>query len=319
MPPEIDEQSLAQNLYLLNWIVLTTLALIVGVTLPFAGFFLAPDREAWEAVLLACLFVAAGHLLFTRFYAPRLAFVFASIAQLGTLSLLSALLTYIAAASNFPLQDAALDYCDRVIGLDWAAYYRFVTARSYLLDYAYLAYGAIAFPPLGVPIILGLTRNHVRLQRYVMAFLITLFIVSSVSIFIPALGTYYLYDLPTSFGPYKADGYLIQIGRLPAIRSGSLHALSISQIGGIVSFPSFHTAAAILALWAWWGVWWMRPFALLMCVATLMATPLMGGHYFIDIIAGAIVAVLAIVLPTAIRADRFFGRATGKADLAPSL
>lgn len=304
MPDEIDEQVLAQNLYLLNWIILATLALIVGLTLPLAGFFLTPDRDAWEAVLLACLFVSVGHLLFTRFYAPRLAFIFATIAQLGTLSLLSALLTYIAAASNFPLQDAALADWDRALGLDWIAYYRFMTARPALLDYAYLFYGAIVLPPLGVPIVLGLTNNHMRLQRYALALLITLFVVSILSVFVPAIGTYSLYDLPTDFGAYKATGYLIQLEHLSAVRSGSLHALNISQIGGIVSFPSFHTAAATLALWAWWGVWWMRPFALVMCIATLIATPLLGGHYFADIIAGGMVAVLAIVLVTAIRSER---------------
>jgi len=249
--------------------------------------------------------VGAGHLLFTRLYAPRLAFVFATIAQLGTLALLSALLTYIAASANFPLQDAALDYWDRALGLDWIAYYRFMTARPELLGYAYLSYAAIALPPFGVPIVLGLTKNYVRLQQYMMAFLLTLFVVSILSAFIPALGTYHLYDLPTEFGTYKATGFLIQLDRLPAIRSGALHALNISQIGGIVTFPSFHTAAAVLAMWAWWGVWWMRPFALMMCVATLIGTPLLGGHYFVDMIAGGIVAVLAIVLATALRGYQF--------------
>jgi hypothetical protein len=304
MPHASDDQSQVSSLYLLNWIALALLALIVGILLPVAGFFLSPDRSTWEAVLIAGLLVVGAHLLFTRFDAPRLAYVLATIAQLGTLSLVSALLTYIAAAANFPLQDAALDHWDQALGLDWPAYYRLMTARPEFLDYAYLSYGAIALPPFGVPIVLGMTRNHLRLQRYTMAFLITLLFVSLLSIFIPALGTYHLYNLPTDFGPYQATGYLIQLERLPAIRSGALHALNISQIGGIVTFPSFHAAAALLALWAWWGVWWMRPFAFMMGVATLIVTPLLGGHYFVDIIAGAIVAVLAILISTVLQADR---------------
>jgi hypothetical protein len=63
---------------------------------------------------------------------------------------------------------------------------------------------------------------------------------------------------------------------------------------GIVTFPSFHAAAAVLYLWALWCVWWMRPLALLANGAMLLATPIGGGHYFVDVFAGMAVAVLAI-------------------------
>ena len=67
-----------------------------------------------------------------------------------------------------------------------------------------------------------------------------------------------------------------------------------SELGGIITFPSFHAAAAILALWAFWGIWWLRPFALITNVSMLLATPVIGGHYFVDILAGILVAVGAI-------------------------
>jgi membrane-associated phospholipid phosphatase len=50
----------------------------------------------------------------------------------------------------------------------------------------------------------------------------------------------------------------------------------------------------VLALWGFWGVWWLRPFALIAYVGMLLATPLVGGHYFVDVFAGAAVAFLAI-------------------------
>jgi len=50
----------------------------------------------------------------------------------------------------------------------------------------------------------------------------------------------------------------------------------------------------VLALWALWSVWWLRPLALIANVSMLLATPLVGGHYFVDVIAGVGLAVLAI-------------------------
>jgi len=43
-------------------------------------------------------------------------------------------------------------------------------------------------------------------------------------------------------------------------------------------------------------VWWLRPLALITNAAMLLATPIGGGHYFVDVIAGAAVAVAAIVM-----------------------
>ena len=296
-----DCQTEAYELYVRNWIALAALALFVGISLPIAGFSWGLDREAWIGLLSCGTFIALGHLLMSRPYGLRLGYVLVSIAQLGCLSIVGALLTYVAASANLALQDAALDRWDRILGLDWASYYRFMTARPEILPYAYTAYAAIALPPFGVPIVLGLTKNYARLQRYTLATLLTLLIVAFISALIPAIGTYLQHDLSPEFSTYSATGYLIQLERLPAIRNGDLHILNLSHIGGIVTFPSFHAAAAVLALWAWWGVWWMRPGALMLCTSTMVATPLLGGHYFVDVFAGIAAAGLAIALSSIVK------------------
>jgi len=60
----------------------------------------------------------------------------------------------------------------------------------------------------------------------------------------------------------------------------------VQGLAAFITFPSFHAAAAVLALWALWSVWWLRPLALIANVSMLLATPLVGGHYFVDVIAG---------------------------------
>ena len=82
---------------------------------------------------------------------------------------------------------------------------------------------------------------------------------------------------------------------LPPTREGVLRHLALLGLGGIVTFPSFHAASAALYTWALWAVRGLRPIVIVVNGVMLAATPLNGGHYFIDLIAGVTIAVAAIV------------------------
>jgi membrane-associated phospholipid phosphatase len=60
----------------------------------------------------------------------------------------------------------------------------------------------------------------------------------------------------------------------------------------------------------------MRPIAIIANAAMLASTPIDGGHYFIDLIAGVAVAVLAIVAARAV-SRRIGGRQTAGVAMAP--
>jgi hypothetical protein len=100
---------------------------------------------------------------------------------------------------------------------------------------------------------------------------------------------------PISIKNLNLQPYLDQLRDLPPTRDGALRHLDHFGLGGIVTFPSFHAASAVLYAWALWPARWMRPIVVLAFTAMLAATPINGGHYFIDIIAGTAIAVLAIV------------------------
>ena len=54
--------------------------------------------------------------------------------------------------------------------------------------------------------------------------------------------------------------YLDQLRDLPPTRDGVLRHLELLGLGGIVTFPSFHAASAVLYVWALWPVRWFRPY-----------------------------------------------------------
>lgn len=284
------------QLYVRNWIPLCLMTLLLLSCVATSDFSLHIDSVFCRLVLTAASFIVAGRHLISSKWATPLAVVFLSSAQIHVMLLLGTPISYVVASLNFPLQDANFAYYDQLLGLDWAAYYNFFMQRPALFSYAYIGYAMIGLLPIPVPLALGFTGHHERLQNFTLACILAVCATALISAIVPAIGAYQQYGLAADFPDFQAGGYLVQLRQLPFVRDGSLRSLYITQLGGIVTFPSFHAAAAILDMWALWGVWWMRPFALIANIGMLLATPLVGGHYFVDVLAGMAIAVLAITM-----------------------
>jgi membrane-associated phospholipid phosphatase len=67
----------------------------------------------------------------------------------------------------------------------------------------------------------------------------------------------------------------------------------------------------VLYAWALWPARWLRPILVLANAAMLAATPIDGGHYFVDLFAGMAIAIAAIAAARRVGqiiADRHAGR-----------
>jgi membrane-associated phospholipid phosphatase len=294
---EQPEAQAAWRLFCCNWMMLGLMAVALATALALTGFSIAPE-SALKPVAITGAYI--GYAYYSRIWQkdpdPRVVFIHGSTGQVLLIPGLMTPLTYVAAAANLPMQDMALDALDRALGLDWMAWFNFFYERHALLVATVLAYSMIGWPVFGVPIVLGWTRRYRRLQEFTLAFGIALIATTIISAFVPAMGIYdflkYMPD-PAVFTP---GAYLEQLRDLPMVRDGSLRELSFGRLAGIVTFPSFHAAAAALYLWALWPVRWLGPIAAAVNVAMLLATPIGGGHYFIDVFAGIAIAALAVVL-----------------------
>ena len=65
---------------------------------------------------------------------------------------------------------------------------------------------------------------------------------------------------------------------------------------GIVQFPSFHPFCGILTIYGARGAMWHFIPALIFGLLLIAGTPVYGGHYFVDVIAGAVVALSALAV-----------------------
>jgi hypothetical protein len=289
-----DEASAAWRLFTRTWLPIALMFVVLVVCIAVTDFSIKS-----ESLLVpfgfAALFAGAayGYALTWRIDSP-VPFALGSLAQLTLITVLTTPLTYVAAAAAWPLQDANFAYLDRMLGFDWQAYFHFIYEHPALITLEYLAYAMIGWPMVAIPIVLAVKRHYRRLQQFTLACAMTLIATTIVSSLIPAIGTYDYYGITLDVARYRPGNYLSTLHDLPLLRDGSLRVLDINELSGIVAFPSFHAAAAVLYLWALWGVWWMRPVALIANLGMLLATPVGGGHYFIDVFAGIGFAVLAI-------------------------
>jgi hypothetical protein len=294
-----SEIRLAWRLFNLNWIPIAAMTGVLLLAVSFAGFSLEPvafgvmsGMAAEFALMVYLYFWARGSAA-----DPKLIFGLGAIAQLLLIVTIMGPLTYVALAINWPLQDHTFLAIDRAMGIDPESLIKFVNDHAWVMNSLETGYGFIKWFLLAIPIILAVTLRLVRLQLFVAAFSLALAVTLVISAVIPAVGTYYGLNIsPAEYPSIDTHFYAAQLRDILAVRSGVLRDLELFKLAGVVSFPSFHAASAVLYAWALWPVRsGVGIAAAAMNVLTIAATPVIGAHYTIDVIGGVLVAVGSIV------------------------
>jgi hypothetical protein len=295
-PATTDEET-AWRFLLVNWIFVGGMGAALALSLTFTDFSLELTGLA-IAVGYVGLYAGFAHAnaRSPRRRDPQVMFVLGGTAQIVLITAVMTPLTYVAASTNLPLQDANLLAIDRALGFDWAAYVRFVDGHPALAAWLNYGYTMIRWPIFAIPVVLAATQRYQRIEEFTFAFGAALIATTIVSGLVPAFGVFQQIGLdPATIQHLNLQPYLDQLRDLPPTRDGALRHLDLMGLGGIVTFPSFHAASAVLYAWALWPVRWIRPIAAVAFAAMLAATPINGGHYLIDVIAGSAIAALAIV------------------------
>lgn len=179
----------------------------------------------------------------------------------------------IAAAFDRPLLDKTFTRWDLWLGFDWNGAAAWTAAHPTAQAVLLFAYGSMFWQTLAFLFVYSLRGSG----EFIWLFAATLLGVIALSLFFPALGQ------PGMIGQEHIDVLL-------AARAGSASAVS-----GIITFPSFHSALAVLFIYA--SRVNVRAFAVALPLNLLLlaSTPTCGGHYLVDTIAGVGVALLVIL------------------------
>lgn len=210
------------------------------------------------------------------------------------IALLGAVASYPIAALTRGFHDAGLQRIDAALGFDWLAWYWTVAAHPLLQTLGLGAYRSIYVTPA---LLLGQaawTGRRVVAQRFLLTFWLTAVATLALYAFMPAVGPFsYLWHGAI---PYMPESEQWQQGLIPALRDHAVTVVDLGHLRGLVSAPSFHTAAAVIYIHAAWPMRRLRWPLFAVNGAMLLSTPVEGTHYLADMLIGALVALVGVMV-----------------------
>ena len=188
---------------------------------------------------------------------------------------------------------------DHGIGFDWVGVFQWMQAHPALQASLRLAYIS-GLPQMAfVLVFLGFTARTAQLDEFLGLYFAAVLVVVALSWPFPAAGPWVHYSLSAMLDASSMSHFAL-------LREGSLRTLDLEQMQGLIAIPSLHTALAMILVYAMRATR-LLPVFVLLNGWMILATPIEGGHYVVDVLAGAVLAVLLIAI-SRLRAARAFGR-----------
>jgi len=272
-----------------EWAIIPVLAVSDAILLAATSFRVEAPPElrmlgVW--IPLAVLFV---YCRWRRF--PRLAHLARTGLTLALFTNAAAILSFILTGLlPLPTWDGALATADHALGLNWLDMYQWLTRHPTIEASAHTVYGSLGPEMIILLVALELLGHHNQARAFLLWFMVAGIATVGIGILIPAAGAFVYYHLPEA----SSTGYVAQWADL---RNGTLRTFNPFEVQGLVVFPSFHAALAVLCAYAARPLRILKIPLLALNLLIILSSPAEGGHYFIDIIAGIILAALTISLP----------------------
>lgn len=206
------------------------------------------------------------------------------------------LLTYFLAASGVHLYDDFIAQADGRLGFDWPAACRWTAAHPSILAVLRSAYSLLLIES-GIVLYIIAVFYPDRARRFCTALIASTALTIVIAQILPAVGPFGTFSglgLPTAC--FSDPTALQGADQFLKLRTGGMESIDITAISGLIAFPSYHAAAAVLLTYFMRGVPVLFVCALAINTAMIAATPVVGGHYMSDILGGIAVAFATIWL-----------------------
>lgn len=279
-----------------GWLLVPLIGLGAGLSLAFFPLELA--LLSFVPVYAAAALTAGLWLFYaSRRPEPRLSALAESACFILAVMPLLAIFNYATTMADRPLYDAALAHLDQALGFDWMGHLAFIKSLPGVGDILTLVYGSSLVQFILAVTILALTGKFHNLRALVLLFAVTLAVTLILFAIFPAAGAYVYYapgaDKMVGFDPENGIWHL---AAFTGLRDGTMTVLDLARTEGMVTFPSFHTALAVLTAWSLRQTRYVALPAAFLNGLVVLSTLSIGGHHLVDIIAGATIAMTAIAV-----------------------
>jgi len=262
-----------------------------GAMIALCGFSLEA-RTSGKILAGIALLIGSGMLL-NGLGHSRIGSAVEATAMFLIVSITGMFVSVVLASTNLPYADDSLIRWDASLGFHWLPVYDFFRSRSDWFEWTASIYATLRWQPFLAIFILCFLNDERKCWLFIKAWVTSLALTLAIFPFFPAIAaaTYY------KAGPViKGPTPLTWLEVLHVSRSGSLRVLDDRSFVGLITFPSFHAAAAVLLAWAFIDVRYLRWPFLALNMAMALSAIIIGGHYLVDILSGVIIAVLSIFL-----------------------
>ena len=278
-------------------LVICLSSLVVAAMLERSGLVVAPANHGAELVFGTMLILLTSRALLRapdslaqrriRDFSENM-LIFLAICFLGVIA------SYPAAAESRGFSDPMLHHMDRLLHFDWIAWYLAVSGYPSLQWASTVAYSAIYVSPIIIMAWYACSQRTIEAREFLLTFWLATLLTLLLFPLFPAEGPLaFLWHGPI---PYMPTSALYQEQLIPELRSHRMSVIDLGALRGLVCAPSFHTAAGVLYMIAAWPIRRLRWILIPVNVAMLVATPIEGTHYLVDMIAGLLVAIFATCL-----------------------
>lgn len=293
-----DRSAALRELDTVIWRIIGVLGAIVLLSPLVTDF-----RIVWGSFYLpvSCSALLAGGSWFygAKRRDPRLSSALGGTAQLIMFSAVGAPLSYLAASFGLPLRDSLFDAADKALGFDWLGWLGWLDSHPTLFLIFRVVYFSLSIQLAIAVLCLAFTGRLAWLRMFLLAFMCAAVVTIAISILLPSQSTWNHYGFttvnPSSIVPATQTFWPVFQG----LRDGTYRQLLAAGAEGIITFPSLHAALAVILIAAIWPLPGLRWLLLAVNAVMLCATPIEGTHYFVDILAGVMVAALSFAIANA--------------------
>jgi membrane-associated phospholipid phosphatase len=268
------------------WAIIAAIAGIDALWAWSASITIAPDLKT---PLGLAVLILINSIYLTARPNPRIAALAGSSAQLVAFTAVANVLSYLTVASNFPLIDRYLSTADAAIGFDWLALFSWIQDHPEINRVLGFAYASSIAQIVVLLILLSVLGMLERMAEFVWLFVLTLLFIVPISWIMPAEGAWAYYGVAHLTSAYYLPDFF-------ALREGAMREIVLAKLIGVIQFPSFHTALGLILIYVTRGIRLLFPASLGLNALMIASTLTAGGHYLVDIIGGAAIVPLAIII-----------------------
>jgi hypothetical protein len=200
--------------------------------------------------------------------------------------------------ASYPIVDEYLAQVDKQLWFDWVYYFNILICNKLLFELTKFSYNSIWYQPLTLAILFIISHRVFDFCRLHLALSISFFLACIGALLMPALGAYQFHGM--SPGRHAEVTLAFTDGMTAPIlwlRQSEVPAImpSFEDIR-LITFPSLHASAAVIFVLVAWP---LRGYRWMFCAVNglmLLATPVHGSHYLIDVIVGGGLGAVSVAL-----------------------